>query len=81
MNVSLMDTRKIIFEGNIKEAVLPGEDGELTVLDFHQPFLCRLRSGFVTLRLDPLKENRIMIKYGVAKMSRNDLTILVEEYA
>jgi len=90
----------VVFEGNAREVVLPAEDGEICVLDFHQPFLYSLRSGNVRIRggwtknasIDELgeeeqspqmgySEDTVRIKYGIAKMTRNDLILIVELYA
>lgn len=90
----------MVFEGNAREVILPAEDGEICVMDFHQPFLYSLRSGNVRIRGGWAKnsstdefgeeeqspqmgysEDTIRIKYGIAKMTRNDLILIVELYA
>lgn len=75
MRVSVLEPWRVIYEGNAKEAVLPGEDGELCVLDFHHPFLYRLCRGVIALQ--PAGA-RIPIADGVARMTGNELVILVE---
>lgn len=75
MRVSVIEPWRVLYEGNAKEVVLPGEDGELCVLDFHHPFLCRLRRG--TIGVKPAGA-RITIRDGVARMAGNELVILVE---
>ncbi|MCK9604733.1 MAG: hypothetical protein M0R66_10290 [Candidatus Omnitrophica bacterium] len=89
MRVSVLNQKQVIYAGNVKEAVLPGEDGEFSVLDFHQPFLYRLRSGFIFLKgihkeneeaadsKEVKTENRIRIKDGVARMLGNELVICI----
>jgi hypothetical protein len=99
MRLSILEPRRVIFEGNAREVILPAEDGEICVLDFHQPFLYSLRSGNVRIRGGWAKnvsteefgeeeepkmsygEDTIRIKYGIAKMTRNDLILIVELYA
>jgi len=99
MRLSILEPRRVVFEGNAKEVILPAEDGEICVLDFHQPFLYSLRSGNVRIRGGWAKtensdefeeeqapqvsysEDTIRIKYGIAKMTRNELTLIVELYA
>lgn len=73
MRVSLLEPKGIIWEGSAKEAALPGEDGEVCVLDFHQPFLVRLKKGVISLgnRQTPIKD-------GIAFMKGNVLKIFVE---
>lgn len=89
MRVSVLNPKQVVYAGNVKEAVLPGEDGEFSVLDFHQPFLYRLRSGFICLKgihkddkeagalKEAKRENRIRIKDGVARMLGNELVICI----
>lgn len=73
MQVSILEPKKVVWEGQAKEVRLPAEDGELCVLDFHQPFLIRLRKGVV--RSDNL---RTVIKDGVAFLRSNNLVLFVE---
>lgn len=80
MHISVLEIKKTAYEGNAKEVILPADDGEITVLDFHQPFLCALRSGYITIKDKP-DNIRLKIRYGLAKMIRNDLVINIETYA
>jgi len=52
---------------------LPALDGEMCVLDFHQPFLVRLKKGNVVF-----SEKKIAIKDGIAFMRSNSLTIFAQ---
>jgi len=79
MHISVLETKKTVYEGNVKEVILPAHDGEITVLDFHQPFLYALRSGYIRIKGNP--DIRLKIRYGLAKMIRNDLVINIETYA
>jgi len=89
MRVSVVDPWRMVFEGNVEEVILPGEDGELCVLDFHHPFLYRLCRGMIQLKRSgarrgarvmggPGAEVRIAILDGVARMAGNELVIVVE---
>ena len=90
MRVSVVDPWRMVFEGNVEEAILPGEDGELCVLDFHHPFLYRLRRGTIQFKRAGAHaasvrviggsgaEVRIAIMDGVARMAGNELVIVVE---
>jgi len=82
MKTRVLTIYEKLFEGEAKEVILPGCDGEVCVLDFHQPFLYRLRRGYVKLRTAssamPGQERNIFIKDGVAALRDNSLDILVE---
>ena len=88
MRLFILDPFKKVYEGNAREVVLPGEDGEVTILDFHQPFIYCLTAGFITIRQQrfkqkdaasvPQKKTGVKIKNGVARMRGNELVVLVE---
>jgi len=73
MQVSILEAKKVVWEGRAKEVRLPAQDGDLCVLDFHQSFLIRLRKGIV--RSDKV---RMAIKDGVAFLRSNKLVLFVE---
>jgi len=89
MRVSILESKQAIYRGNAKKVILPGEDGELCVLDFHQPFLYHLRRGYIQVSetgVHPEKDGirkpptlrRIWIENGLAAMKSNELTIMAE---
>ena len=75
-----MDAREVAYEGEIYMAVLPGLDGEFSVLDFHQPFIYRLRKGRVKVKekKEGEEEKIFSVKDGLAKFGENTLLILCE---
>jgi F0F1-type ATP synthase epsilon subunit len=88
MLVSIHEAQGVVYEGNAEQVVVPSEEGELVLLDFHQSIISFLTKGSVIikpLRLyrERLAEDiksliRVRIKYGIAKMWQNELTLLVE---
>lgn len=78
MRVSVLDSRKIIYEGNAREVILPCEDGEMGILDFHQPFLCSLKAGSLLISSElEGQPTKVPVKKGIAKMEENSLVILI----
>jgi F0F1-type ATP synthase epsilon subunit len=80
MRVTVLAMKGMILDEEAREVRLPGEDGEISVLDFHQPFLYRLRKGYILvtlIRKETGGERRVSIKDGVARMSGNELTVVV----
>ena len=93
MKISILDVQHAVFEGVVSEAILPGADGELTILDDHEPIFVALGRGHIYLMA--LGRGRgfgfvpfgrtvsggikpIKILCGVARMRKNMLVILVE---
>ncbi|PIQ90063.1 MAG: hypothetical protein COV71_06610 [Candidatus Omnitrophica bacterium CG11_big_fil_rev_8_21_14_0_20_41_12] len=73
MQVSILEPKKIIWEGQAKEVRLPAEDGNLCILDFHEPFLIRLRKGVIRSG-----KQCTAIKDGIAFLRSNKLVLFVE---
>jgi len=73
--VSVLDikTASSIFQEMASSVILPSEEGELSILDFHQPIISSLKDGVIKIDNTP-----IAIKGGIARMRGEELTILVE---
>ncbi|MFA5362989.1 MAG: hypothetical protein WC335_07100 [Candidatus Omnitrophota bacterium] len=74
--VSVLDikTASTIFQELVSVVVLPGEEGELSILDFHQPIIACLTEG--AIKID--KRPGVVIKGGIASMKNNELVVLAE---
>lgn len=73
MQVRILEPKGIIWQGSAKEVILPAYDGEVCVLDFHQPFVMRLRKGDIRSI-----HGKTPIKDGIAFMRSNELKVFVE---
>ncbi len=76
MRVVIRNFRKNLFSGFLKRVILPGEDGELAVWDFHQTMVICLKAGDITLVFDDERSKKLAVKRGVAKFHRNELIVL-----
>ena len=72
LRVLLCRGSKPVYEGTANRVVLPSEEGEVSVFDFHAPMLCALGDGEVQI-----DEARILVHGGIARVSKNTVTILV----
>ena len=75
-NVSVLDvkTAAVILKEMVSETILPGAEGELCILDFHQPIIYYLKKGVIRIEPGP----SIRIKKGIARMEGNELVVLIE---
>jgi len=75
--VAILDikTASSIFQELVSMVILPGEEGEFSILDFHQPIISCLKDGVIKIDKHP----SIAIKGGIAKMGNNELVVLVEK--
>lgn len=72
MRVTVYQDRRQRFSGTAAQVILPGEEGELSVLSFHAPMLCVLGAGDVYV-----DRVRFPIRSGFARVARNAVTILI----
>ena len=80
MKVEILTAKEKIVEEDAKEAVFPGEDGEFSVMDFHQPCLYNLRPGQITVRPRNKEEEtkRFRVIRGIVKVEPLRVVALIE---
>ena len=87
MRFLMLNGRDIAYEYEAQMVTMPGLDGEFSVLDFHEPFLYRLRAGLVKViqanapriqETGDLATEYVSIKDGIARFTENTLLILCE---
>ena len=71
LRVTLLQSNRQRFVGTAAQVVLPGEEGEVAVLDFHAPMLCVLAEGDIQI-----DEARFPVRSGLARVDRNRVTII-----
>ena len=71
LRVTLVQGHQRLFAGTAMQVVLPGEDGDVAVLDLHTPMLCALMCGVVQI-----DEATFPVRSGLARVDRNVVTIL-----
>lgn len=65
-----------VYDGEVTSVTLPGIDGEMTVLAYHEPFITPLKAGDITIRTSDGVES-ITTESGVFEMSNNHASILL----
>lgn len=74
MNAKLFSKEEVLFEGTASSVLLPGQDGEFEILDFHKPAISRLKKGYIVVD----NKEEFLIQRGVAKMSQQKLVVMAE---
>jgi len=67
-----------IYEGEVKEITLPGEDGEFGVLDGHAPLVSTLKTGTIDIKKDS-GEELVAINWGYVEITPEKVNIIVDE--
>ena len=75
MNVTILNPKHVIFEGEAKSVFLPGDLAEFELMDFHAPIVSLLKPGKVIVDW----KTSIPIKQGMVKFDHNECMVLVEE--
>ena len=74
----LVTPERMTLSQDAKEVVVPGLEGDFTVLPGHAPVISALRPGVVDVTLADGRKTRIFVKGGFAEVDAEHLTVLVE---
>ncbi len=75
LEVTIISSQRIIFEGRVKSVIMPGEQGVFEITPFHRNIISRLIAGYMIID----NKKSFIIKRGVVKLEKNIATIIVEE--
>lgn len=71
--VSIFDQQRKLYEDQVSQVNLPGEEGEFGVLDLHAPMISLLKKGQILV-----DGKYLAIQKGIAMINRNEMVVLVE---
>ncbi len=74
----LVSPAKLLFSGEVDEVIVPGAEGEFTVLPMHAPVVSTLRPGILTIKAGG-DVKRLYVRGGFAEVNEKGLTILAED--
>ena len=74
----LVSPERLLFTGEVESVVVPGSEGELTVMKDHAPLMTTLKPGIVTVNETGGKSQRLFVRGGFADVAPTGLTILAE---
>ena len=77
LHFELVSPVKLLFSGDVESVVIPGSEGEMTILPQHAPILTSLRAGVVVVSSAKSSE-RIFVRGGFAEVNPKGLTVLAE---
>jgi F0F1-type ATP synthase epsilon subunit len=80
MTLGVYSLEKILFRGPAVELNCPSENGEITILDHHEPLISFLKNGVIKVIDDEKKEHYIPIRSGFVEVrSGGEVKCLIEE--
>jgi F-type H+-transporting ATPase subunit epsilon len=78
MNLEIVTPDGLVFDGQIKEATLPGKEGEFGILPEHASLLSLLTTGVITIVKTDGSEEGVVIDGGYAKIEENKALCVVD---
>ena len=78
LSLQLVSPNQDFFVGIIDMVVIPGEDGDFSVLPEHAPIITYLRPGKITITEERNKEHIYFVGSGFVKVENNNCQVLVD---
>lgn len=74
LDVIVLSPTQVLFEGKVRNIIVPGEQGVFEILPFHKRILSRLISGIMQI-----ESRNFPLRRGIIKVNQNQVTIIIEE--
>jgi len=74
----LVSPERLMFSGQVAAVIVPGTEGQFTVLKDHAPLMTRLKPGIVEVEETETRKSRLFVRGGFADVAPSGLTILAE---
>lgn len=75
--IELVSPERVLLSGEATEVIVPGMEGDFTVLEGHAPLISALRPGVLDIK-QPSGQRRIYVRGGFAEVDPTQLTILAQ---
>jgi F-type H+-transporting ATPase subunit epsilon len=74
----LVSPEKLLFSGNVEQVLVPGAEGDMTIMAKHSPLITTLRPGLLEIDFPDGKRQRFFARGGFAEVIPAGLTVLAE---
>ena len=74
----LVSPERLLVSGDVEQVLVPGAEGDMTVLAYHAPLLTTLRPGLLDIGFPGGEHRRFFIRGGFAEIGPSGLTVLAE---
>lgn len=74
----LVSPERLLVSGEVEQVLVPGAEGDMTVLAYHAPLLTTLRPGLLDIGFPGGEHRRYFIRGGFAEVGPAGLTVLAE---
>ena len=76
-NFELVSPERVLVSGEANEVIVPGMDGQFTVMAGHAPVISTLRPGTLVIK-SATGERRVFVRSGIAEVEPDSLTVLAQ---
>jgi len=74
----LVSPERLLVSADVEQVLVPGAEGDMTVLAYHAPVLSTLRPGLLEIGFPGGNHQRFFIRGGFAEVNPAGLTVLAE---
>lgn len=74
----LVAPERVLFSGPLEAVMLPGTEGDMTVLPGHAPVMTALKTGFLVMTNHKDEGERVLVRGGFAEIGADRVTVLAE---
>ena len=78
LHFELVSPERVLFSGAVEAVLLPGTEGDMTVLPGHAPVMTALKTGFVVMTNHKDEGERVLVRGGFAEINAEGVTVLAE---
>ncbi len=75
----LVSPEKLLISADVRQVLVPGSEGDFTVLPNHAPVLSTLKPGLLDVIDEDGAESRIFVRGGIAEVDPLSLTVLAQQ--
>jgi len=79
LKFELVSPEELLLSQDVQQVLVPGTEGNFTVMPGHAPVLSTMRPGVIDVTDEAGNEERIYVRGGVAEVNPKGLTVLAEE--
>ena len=78
LHFELVSPERVLFSGEVEAVMLPGTEGDMTVLPGHAPVMTALKTGVVIATNHKDNGERVLVRGGFAEVNAGGVTVLAE---
>ena len=79
LKLDFVTPERLLYSKDVEQVIVPGSEGEFTILSDHSPIISSLKPGYIKIYEDLSNEPTIyLVTDGFVDMASNQLTILAQ---